>query len=262
MKKVLTVLTLALAVSSLALAQGGGGGGGQRGGQRGGGFAPRFTAGVEYNLVTRADIQKEIKMSDDQVAKVKDASTTASKAMTDAFANANGDRQAMTEARTKVNADFSSSLKGIVTEDQHKRLLQIAYQVYGVNALQSESVQGDLGLTSDQQAKIKDLVTKEGEANRAIQAKVQDQSIDRPTATADMRANGEALKTAIEGVLTSDQQSKWKAMQGDAFTFDTAERGSHYGGLQGGGRGGRGGRGGGGGAGGGGAARGGGNGGL
>ncbi len=245
MKKTISVILLTLALGAFAFSQAGGGGGGgqgrgQRGGQRGGGFN---TAGAQYRLLARSDVTGELKITDDQKTKLATAQTdmrTASQVGQDAT------QEERMAARTKASEAYNTTVSGILTADQGKRLLGIFVQMTPKNqALENPDVQSALGFSSDQTAKVKDLVTKYGAANRSL-------SQDDPTAAADARAkNLDTLSTDLMNVLTDDQKTKLTAVTGDKFTPDPSIRG--FGGAGGGGRGGAGGggrRGGGGGAGG------------
>jgi Spy/CpxP family protein refolding chaperone len=196
------VLIALVSCVALAAAQGGG----QRGGQRRGG------GNTELTLAARADVQKELAVTDDQKTKIADLNTKANEARRAAFQNA---QQMDPAERAKIMADMRAQQKkdlaGVLNDGQMKRLGELLLQREGYNALGQESVQKDLGLSSDQVSKIKDLMQKAQEANAALR---QNQDMTREERTA-----------AQQKVLTSDQDAKFKSMQGKPFTFDTGNGG-------------------------------------
>src|SRR5689334_22781088 len=114
MKKIISVLMLTLAVGSLAFTQGPPGGG-QRGGQRGGAAFGR--AGAQYGLLSHADIQTALKITDDEKTKLEAAAT----ARRDAMQGAQGDRAAI----TKAMEDYNTAVAGALSSDQKTQLLNI-----------------------------------------------------------------------------------------------------------------------------------------
>lgn len=67
-------------------------------------------------------LQSDLGVTDDQKAKFADLRTKQQQAMTDARANANGDRQAMMEAMQKLQKDNDAAINQILTDDQKAKL--------------------------------------------------------------------------------------------------------------------------------------------
>ncbi|MBS1701362.1 MAG: hypothetical protein JST12_06865 [Armatimonadetes bacterium] len=234
---------------SMALAQGGQGGGGR--GQRGGGFGQRGGGNFNYelNLLNRSDVQKDLGLTNDQKTKVEDyieknrpqrgqggggGQRGAGGGNGGGGGQGGGQRgqgggqrgqggqmteemmKAMAERREKTRKD----LLEIISDAQLKRVDEIHLQLQGNMAIMEPDVQKALGLSSDQTDKIKDLQTKQGEANRALFQKVRDQEISREDMQAAFQKNNDTMKSELGKILTSDQAAKLKAMQGKPFTAD------------------------------------------
>src|ERR1041384_5804494 len=155
-----------LSCVAIAAAQGGGGGQGRRGGQRGGrgGFVS------ELSLTMRADVQKELAITDDEKTKLTDLSQ---KSRPQRGAGGGGGAGVQTDPaeRQKQAAERRvqqhKDLAGILTDSQMKRLGELYIQRRGMQALGDSEVQEALKLSTDQVQKIKDLMQKDQEASRA-----------------------------------------------------------------------------------------------
>lgn len=187
-----------------------GGGGFGRGG--GGGGAPEVTL--------RADVSKELKITDEQKTKIIAARSGMGEKMREVFTNAGGDRDAMQKGMADIMAASEKEVNAVLTDAQKVRLKELWIQRQGNNAIQNEGVQKDLGLTDEQKAKIKDLNDKSMEAMTALFEKMRNQEIEREQMQEAMAKNQEVMKTELGKILTVDQVAKLKAMGGAAFTFD------------------------------------------
>src|SRR5579862_5002834 len=213
-QRIFVVMAL-LSCVALAAAQGGGGGGGggqgRRGGQRGRG------GNTEMSLAMRADVQKELAVTDDQKTKLTDLQTNQPRPN---FGGGGG-TPPTPEERAKMMADMRAqqhkALAGVLNDGQMKRLGELLLQRDGYNALTQPEVQKSLNFTDDQTSKVKDLATKQQEANAALR---QNQDMTREERTAAQQKNAETMKAELQKILTSEQDAKFKEMQGKPFTFE------------------------------------------
>jgi protein CpxP len=205
------VICAALVLASAALAQGGG---------RGQGMMMMGGDSSGTMLLQRADVQKDLGITDDQKSKLTAMQEKARTDMREIFQNANGDRDAMRAAFTKYAEQMKKDVGGVLTKEQTARLKEINIQLAGNSAAAFPDVQTALGLTADQIAKIKDLGTKQQEANGALMQKVQDGEMTREEVMAARTKNGETYKTEIGKILTDDQKAKLKTMGGKEFKAD------------------------------------------
>lgn len=222
------VLVALLSCVAIAAAQGGGGGGQGRGGfQRGG------RGNSELSLAMRADVQKELAVTDDQKTKLTDLQSKSRPQRgggNGGGGNGGGagtppDPAAMQKMMAERTAQQHKDLAAILNDGQMKRLGELLLQRESFNALTREDSQKALGLSADQIAKIKDLQTKQNEANQSIREKQRNQEMTAEEATAARQKNAKTFTEEVGKVLTADQTSKFKDMQGKPFTFDTGNGG-------------------------------------
>ena len=216
--KWLLAAALAVAVVGSAQAQRQPGGGG-----RGGLQQP-----LAVTALTNADLQKELKITDDQKKTLKpqmDKSAELTKKMTDLFGGGQPDREKMTELmqeRTKFAEEAKTAVEKVLTDDQKKRVKQLEYQVMGLRAFTNEDVVKGLKLSDDQKATLKTL----GEdTQKELQSLRQeyfggggppDMEKMAEWQKKQKTVNDEAL-AKVTKALTDDQKKAWKEMTGEAF---------------------------------------------
>ena len=217
--KVSLIAVAVMALVSVSFAQQGqGGGGGGRGGfgQFGRGGGQRLT-----QLLRNPQVQEELKLTDDQKAKV-DALPRPQRGQGGpggGGGNGGGGGQRTftpptTEEQLKQLADDKAVTAGILTTEQEKRLEELRIQWAGPNAVAFPDVQEALGLTADQKTKIADLQSKMREAMQGLMEKMRNGEIDRSELQPTMQKNNDIFKVEVGKVLTADQSAKLKAMGG------------------------------------------------
>jgi hypothetical protein len=214
-----------LACVALAGAQGGGGGQGRRGGGQRGGGGLLATA-------MRADVQKDLAVTDDQKTKLTALQEKERAAAQAARQNGGGggggngggggtfDAAAFQKRAEEQRAQQKKDLSEVLNDGQMKRLDEIVIQLAGNGAIASPDVQKALGLSDDQVAKIKDLQAKLREANSGLRAKVTSGEMTREESRAASTKNTATMNDELAKVLTSDQAAKLKSMGGKPFTAD------------------------------------------
>jgi len=182
---IVCVLLGAVAVCTTAWAQPG------PGGPPGGGFGfgmggPGFGAQTPYALLGADSVVKELKLTDDQKAKVKVINEKAQTAMRDAM---EGMRDLDPEERQQKMAEMqktmqtvregqSKALQGVLQNNQVKRLMEIFIQLRGEQALRDPEVQNALGLSEDQKAKIRSILEILTEDQKAAFEKMKGEKFD------------------------------------------------------------------------------------
>jgi Spy/CpxP family protein refolding chaperone len=225
--RLLAVFGVALLTVS-AFAQGFGG---MRGQGRGGGMMMRGMGGVmpAGMLLMREDVQEELKLSSEQIDKLKDAQEAMQQKMRENFQRGGGRAGggepgggggggAMREAMLAIQKESDETIAKILTPEQSKRLKEISLQLSGNRAVMRPEVQKDLGLTPDQVKKIQDLQTKQQEAMRSVMQKARNQEISMEEVGPTMERNEKILNDEIAKVLSQAQRDKLKAMGGAPFT--------------------------------------------
>jgi Spy/CpxP family protein refolding chaperone len=208
-------LLLAVAICSPAAAQGRrGGGGGGRGG---------FGGGVsETQLLQLPQVQKELELVDDQIAKIMELAGDRS-----GFA---GLRDLSNEERREKMAtaakERKAKLDAILLPAQQARLAEITLQMRGTSALNDEDIQTKLGITADQKTALSTL---RDENRKAMGELFAGGGGGRDASDADRAANREKFAKAqaeanekVLAVLTSDQKAEFEKMQGKKIEIDRA----------------------------------------
>lgn len=220
-------------IVATALAQAQGGGGGRGFGQRGGGNSMT-------GLLNRADVQSELKLSDDQKGKLAELMPQRGQgggrgagggggAGAGGGGNAGGGGGGATgggqgnfdpEQMRQRMLEREKNIMAILNEGQAKRLKELYIQRAGNQALTREDIQKELGLSTAQIQKIADLQAKQREAQQELMQKMRNQEIDREEGRNIMQKNNETLNEELGKVLDSGQADKFKAMRGAEFKFE------------------------------------------
>lgn len=227
MKSKIFIVVSLLAVTGLAVAQGGGGFGQRGGGQFGRGGGNNFSG-----LLNRADVQGELKITDDQKTKLTEmriirggggagggAGAGGGQRGQGGGAGAGGGQQDI-EAMRKAAEEREKNALAVLTADQNKRLKELFVQRSGNRAVLNSMIQADLGFTDEQKKKIADLQAKQQEANMALMEKSRNQEITREEATAIREKNNAAMGEELGKILTAEQAAKLKGMGGATFKFE------------------------------------------
>lgn len=196
----------------------------QPGGGRGGFMPPP----LEVTLLTNAELQKELKVTDDQKKALKpamDKAEAVNKKRQELFTGGPPDMAVMDEMR-KMGEELATAAKEAagkaLTDDQKKRLKQIDYQRMGLRAFANEEVVKALKITDEQKEKLKGI-------SDEVQKEMQDlrQEFFGGGGPPDMEKmaewqkkqkviTDEATDKAMKA-MTDDQKKAWKEMTGAPF---------------------------------------------
>jgi hypothetical protein len=244
-KRGIAVLIMLLLMVSLALAQGPRGRGGRRGGDRfgpGGSGGPGGGGMSAAMLLRMPEVRKELKVSEDQGRDIDELLESASdrgRDNRDDFQDLDEEerQQRLDEIRKKAaeaNKATDEKLAKILDEKQSERLTQLRLQREGFNALAQPDFAKQLGVSEEQQDKIRKAQEKLRPQGGA-RPEFQDMSDEeRQEFFAKMQKDREDAEKEMTAVLTADQQAKWKQLKGEEFEFP---RGGGFGGFGPGGRG-------------------------
>lgn len=169
-----------------------------------------FGAGNPAMLLRQESVQKELKLSDDQIKKVEELG----EAMREKFQEA---RDLEGEERAKkmreLTTENEKALGKLLKPDQDKRLKQISYQQQGAQAFANPDVAKALGLTDAQKAEIQKINEDSREQMREIfQGGPPDEEGRKKMQEIRKAASEKSMK-----VLAGEQKTKWKEMQGQPF---------------------------------------------
>ncbi len=218
-----------VAVTALALAQGGGG---QGRGQGRGGFGQGRGGGMTpLSLLMRGDVRKDLDLKEEQITKIEALQPQRGQGGGGQGQGGGGQRGQMTdeqraamqEAARKRAEEQKAAIAAILSPEQVTRLSEIAYQLQGNMAIPQADTQKLLGLDDKQIASIKDLQTKQQEANQALFQKMRDQEITQEELRDKMTKNTDIMKAELGKILKADQAAKLKALGGTKpFVADQA----------------------------------------
>ena len=200
-------------------------------------------------VVSNKDLQEELKLTDEQKAKLKVLADKQAESFKGGggFKKGEFDKEKFAEVlkeRAKLNEEIKKSVEDTLTADQKKRLQQIGRQAQGVRAFTNEEVAADLKLSDDQKTKIKGIVDEYNKDVREIggfgggKGGFKKGDFDKEKLAENQKKREKLSKAAvadIEDVLTADQRKQWKEMTG--APFDTAKLRTGFGGFGGGFRG-------------------------
>lgn len=175
-----------------------------------GGFGG-FRRAMLLFLLNQKSVQEELKLSDDQVTKVKELLDK----QRDSF---RGLRDLSREERQKKIQEQGEATRKAVAKllkpEQLKRVRQVALQLQGARALNNPQVAKALEISDEQKEKIQEIqrsaFAELRGAGRGEEARKKRQEV--------MKATNEK----IMGVLTAEQKTKLKKMQGAPFKGEIA----------------------------------------
>jgi hypothetical protein len=178
-----------------------------------------------HTIVQSEAVQKELELTDDQRAALKDLPNRVQKKMAAAREKLRNlqeaeRREKMRELRANFAAEFPKALAEILTPAQQKRLRQLQLQYAGGLAFSEADVVKDLALTKEQEDRI-DQAVKTGQA-ATLEAYRRHGETDKARAeAADARKK---MFADVDAVLKPDQAARWREMIGKPFAFPDAVR--------------------------------------
>jgi Spy/CpxP family protein refolding chaperone len=184
------------------------------------------------SLAAISAVQKELGLTEDQIAKLKTLGDEARAEMQQGVGGFEGlrdlpaeERRAkmtefmakQAEAARKVAEKYKPKVAEVLDAKQVERLDQIALQAAGVQALSDPAVAKTLKLSKDQQDKLASINKDFAEKQRESFAGGAGGGGDIQDRFAKMREMSAARDKDLEAVLTSDQKDQFAAMKGKAF---------------------------------------------
>lgn len=179
-------------------------------------------------LLRIEQVQKEMKLSEEQTAKVREVGEALGTEMREQYSalrdieDREQQRAKMTELRDEFDAKAREKLRDVLEREQMMRLYQIRMQVRSVtDSLENRYVAGRLKLTDDQKAKLAD-VAKEARAKMSeLYGKMRDASQEQRSELyqkfRSIRSEGD--EKAL-GVLTDEQKQAFEEMKGEKIELE------------------------------------------
>jgi len=160
-------------------------------------------------------VQKELKLTDDQVGKLKDSLGKVRDNHKDDFAKfremSNEDRQKLMKT---IGDESQKAIAGVLNAKQMKRFKQLQWQVGGARALNDPEVQKALKLSDDQKKKLNTVFA---DSDKKMRELFQGGNVEGAREKfQELRKQAQEKAT---GVLTADQKKSWKELKGEPFEF-------------------------------------------
>ena len=189
---------------------------GRRGSSRGG-----FSASPSF-LIRSPQVQEDLKLSDEQKTALRDGPRLDFASLRDL------PREEQQKKVSEYRQQADAKIKEVLNEEQHKRLDQIMLQMRGVRALADAAVAKELGLTEDQQKKLRAALnpSRDGQSRPDFRNMSEE---ERNKYFAERRAQEEKRQTDAMAVLTDDQKTKFERMKGKKIEIQFGRRGGRPG---------------------------------
>ena len=176
-------------------------------------------------LLTSPTVQKELKLTEDQTAKLKEWGAAQQGKMRELFQSAGGDRDAMREKMTEFQKQTAKELGEVLKPEQSKRLKEIEFQMAGIRGLMSPDTVKALELTDDQKEAVQSTMQDVGKDMRDLSEEYGVRGFGQRPADADKakefdKKSAQLTKDATAKVLklmTPEQTKKYEAMGGEAI---------------------------------------------
>jgi len=211
------VMALGLAAAFVAAAQG------QAAEETRRGFGRGLSRGSLLSLLRLEQVQKELRLSEEQAAKVNKVTEELTAEMRKQYTtlreveDRDQRRAKMTELADQFDGKVREQLRDVLAGEQMTRLYQIRAQVRAVvESLGSTYVAGRLKLTDEQKEKVarinKDMQAKRSELFAAMRDATQEQRAEAIEKLRKIRSDAD--KEAL-AVLTAEQSKAFQEMQGE-----------------------------------------------
>jgi Spy/CpxP family protein refolding chaperone len=169
-------------------------------------------------MLSSKDVQKELKLTEEQVKTITSAQEEMTKAMRAAFQD--GDREAIQKAREEQTKALTKLREGF-TPEQKKRFFQLEVQSAAKGnqpaIFSREDVQKLMKFTSEQKEKVKAALS---ELEKDVKEVFEDAQGDREKMQAAMKklpGLGKDTFDKIAKSLSDEQKKTWKEIQGEEF---------------------------------------------
>lgn len=192
--------------------------------QKGRGFG--FGMGGGAGFLMAPNVQKDLKLSDEQVAKVQDTLREVREKHADDFQGlrdlAPEERQQKVASLNKEMADEVKKALALSAE-QSKRFDQISLQTRGLMAFADPTVQEKVKLTADQKSQIREIQQASFANLRGAFTKDASPEERREAMTKMREAQRESMKKA-QALLSDDQKKEWKELTGEPIEIELPRR--------------------------------------
>jgi Spy/CpxP family protein refolding chaperone len=174
-----------------------------------GGFGP-------FGLLMNADVQKDLKLTDEQITKIKELSDKQAAAFKELFGIQ--DKEERGKKFKEMNEANKKAIDDVLQPEQTKRLEQLQLQQGGAGALLRSKIKEKLDLTQDQVEKIQQLLKDAGPKFKEAFEGFFEASKEEKEAT--MKKVAEVSKSLLADalkILNDDQKKAFEEMRGAPY---------------------------------------------
>jgi Spy/CpxP family protein refolding chaperone len=204
--------------------------------------------GNPLRLLYSEAVQKELQITEEQLAKLKELAESAQARMRERMAamrqkaaelqdlspeERKARQKEMRDAMTKYTDEIRAKVEQVLDAAQVRRLDQIHLQMAGPAALVQEKIAQELQITDEQKQKLKDLRKGLQEKMHQLRQSLRELAPgDREARQAELRDKTKALREAVfkeaMSILTPEQRQKFEELKGKKFELDFSKfRGPH-----------------------------------
>lgn len=197
-----------------------------------GGFVFFGRGGSLVGLLNLEQVQKELKLNEEQVGKVKEVGQKLAEEMRQQYAGLREieDREKrmakLTELSGQMDRKAMGQLRDVLSNEQRRRLFQIRTQVRGVVAsLSQERTANRLKLTEEQKEKVAaiDKATQQKQ-REAFQGSADLSQEERRARFGEFRKIRQKADEEALALLTAEQKDAFAKMQGEKFELQPPSR--------------------------------------
>jgi DNA anti-recombination protein RmuC len=172
---------------------------------------PSIESAVLGPLLSQPGVQKELKLTDEQLDKLKDTLKKVAEKYKDDFAKFQKmSPEEQQKTMMAMYGDSNKAIAGALDAKQWKRFKQIQWQINGVGALQDPDLQKELKLSDEQKKKL------DGVFNDAAK-KMQEMMKAQESSPEKYQALFKDVEKKANDVLNEEQQKNLKELKGPPF---------------------------------------------
>ena len=166
-------------------------------------------------ILSIPDVQKELKLNEEQIGKLKDVlGKVQDRYKDDAAKFAQLPPEVQLKKMTAFNQDNDKAVSGVLDDKQWKRFKQIRWQFNGPAALQDPDLQKELKMNDEQKKKIDGII---GDGNKRMQEISRNPYDSRQKMQEKYMAIIKDVEKKANDVLNEDQQKSFKELKGPSF---------------------------------------------
>jgi Spy/CpxP family protein refolding chaperone len=174
---------------------------------------PQQQPSVLGPVLSNPDVQKELKLSEEQISKLKDALDKMWGKYREDFAKSPPrSPEEQQKKMREISSDGNKIIAGILDAKQLKRYRQIEWQMAGIGALGDPQLQDELKLSDEQKKKLEGIF-------KDAEKRMQELYRNRETSPEKYQALAKDVEEKANGVLTEEQQKNLKKLKGSPFQF-------------------------------------------